>query len=346
MKDERISGFYRRFFGGVIILSVILVSGTTGYRLIGGSQYSMLDCFYMTFITISTIGYGEIIDMTYSPEGRVFTMFVAFFGIGVLTYLLSNFTAFVVGGELKEAFWRKRMENKIKTFSNHYIVCGLEGDGFYIVHELYATSRPCIVVEIEKRRIERALEMFHALPFIEGDASDNDILLSAGIERAKGLFAAAGEDNLNLVVTLSAKQLNPDIKVVTRCKEIKNVNKMKKAGADVVVSPNYIGGLRMASEMFRPTVVSFLDTMLRDKERNLRIEEVVIPDDVDPKPISALHLKRFPTCMLLAVKTRSGAWVYNPSEHQVINPSDTLVFMSTPGERIDMKKIFHLKEPS
>ncbi|MBF0593321.1 MAG: potassium channel family protein, partial [Nitrospirae bacterium] len=277
MKDGIISDFYKRFLGGAIILVIIMSVGTTGYRLIGGGKYTFIDCLYMTFITISTIGYGEIIDIASKPEGRVFTMFVAFFGIGVLSYLLSNFTAFVVGGELKEAFWRKRMENKIKALSGHYIVCGVEGDGFYILNELYATSRPCVVIEIDKKRIEKTLEMFQSLVLIEGDATDNNVLLSAGIERAKGLFAAAGEDNLNLVVSLSAKQLNADIKVVARCKELKNLSKMKKAGADVVVSPHFIGGMRMASEMFRPTVVSFLDTMLRDKDRNLRIEEVSVP---------------------------------------------------------------------
>ncbi|MBF0609232.1 MAG: NAD-binding protein [Magnetococcales bacterium] len=320
--------------------------GTTGYRLFGGSKYSLADCAYMTFITISTIGYGEIVDIAHKPGGRVFTMFIAFFGIGVLSYMLSNFTAFVVGGELKEAFWRKRMENKIKALSSHYIVCGVEGDGFYILNEIYTTSRPCVVIEIDKKRIERVLEMFHAQVVIEGDATDNNVLLSAGIERAKGLFAAAGDDNVNLVVSLSAKQLNPEIKVVARCKELKNLSKMKKAGADVVVSPHFIGGMRMASEMFRPTVVSFLDMMLRDKDKNLRIEDVVVPEDVTPRTVASLHLKRYPTCMLLAIKTTQERWIYNPPEHQMINPGDTLVIMTTPGERIELRKMFHLTEPS
>ena len=144
------------------------------------------------------------------------------------------------------------------------------------------------------------------------------------------------------MITITAKQLNPNVRVVARCNEIRNSEKMKKAGADAVVSPGFIGGLRMASEMIRPTAVSFLDTMLRDREKNLRVEEIPVPDTFIGKAISALNLKRHPHTLLLAVKTRED-WIYNPPDDYVIKPGNTLVFMITPEVLRELERIFHNK---
>jgi voltage-gated potassium channel len=227
------------------------------------------------------------------------------------------------------------MEKTAGNSRDHYIVCGLGSVGSYIVSELHATKRPHVIVDADKNNIERSLESFQDEVFIEGDATDSETLLKAGIEKARGLFAVTGDDNQNLVVSLTAKQLNPKLRVVARCNEIKNSQKMKKAGADAVVSPTSIGGLRMASEMVRPTVVSFLDTMLRDREKSLRVEELPVPGSFVGKALSALNLKRYTHVLLLSVKTGED-WVYNPSESYVIAPENTLVFMTTPEGREEL----------
>jgi len=340
MANSLFSEIFKRFIWAGVVLLAVLVIGTLGYSFIGGEQYSLLDCFYMTVITIATIGYGEIIDMSHNPAARIFTIFIALFGIGTLTYILSNFTAFVVEGELNEAFRRRKMEKTIKKFKDHYIVCGIDRVGLHIVNELFATKRPSVIVDTDRKKIEKATEMFQEQVFIEGDATDNSVLLKAGIERAKGLFAATGDDNVNLVVSLTAKQLNPSINVVARCHEQKNFEKMRKAGADAIVSPDLIGGLRMTSEMVRPTVVSFLDQMLRDKEKNLRIEEILMPDSFTGKAISALSLNKYSNSLLLAVKTK-GDWKYNPSGDYILKSGDALIFMTTPEERHDLEKHFN-----
>jgi len=326
------SGTYRKFiWAGVILIAIILI-GTVGYWFIGGKQYSFVDTLYMTIITISTIGFGEIIDLSGNTADRIFTIFIAISGVGVLLYFVTNLTALVVEGKLTESFRRRRMEKTAGNSRDHYIVCGLGSVGFYIVNELRATKRPYVIVDANKKNIERSLELLKDEVFIEGDATDSDTLLKAGIEKAKGLFAVTGDDNQNLVVSLTAKQLNPNLRVVAQCNEIKNSQKMRKAGADATVSTTSIGGLRMASEMVRPTVVSFLDTMLRDRERNLRVEELPVPGSFTGKSLSALNLKRHTHALLLAVKTRED-WVYNPSENYVISPENTLVFMTTPEGR-------------
>ena len=329
------SGIYRRFvWGGAILLAIILI-GTVGYWFIGGRQYSFVDTLYMTVITITTIGFAEIIDLSGNVGGRIFTIFIAISGVGIMAYIVTNITALVVEGELTESFRRRRMEKIACKCTDHYIVCGLGSVGCCIANELHATKRPHVIVDVDKKNIERSLGSLHDEVFIEGDATDSNTLLKAGVEKARGLFAVTGDDNQNLVVSLTAKQINPKLRVVARCTDMKNSEKMKKAGADAVVSPNAIGGLRMASEMVRPTVVSFLDIMLRDRESSLRVEELPVPESFVGRPISALNLKRFSHVLLLAVKTKED-WVYNPSESYVIDQKNTLVFMTTPEGRDEL----------
>ncbi len=325
----------RRFFWAGIILIVILLVGTVGYWFIGGRQYSFVDTLYMTVITITTIGFAEIIDLSGNVAGRIFTIFIAISGVGVMAYIVTSITALVVEGELTQSFRRRRMEKIACKCIDHYIICGLGSVGCCIARELHATKRPHVIVDINKEKVERSPEARPDEVFIEGDATDSNTLLKAGIERAAGLFAVTGDDNQNLVVTLTARQINPKLRLVARCNDMRNAEKMKRVGADAVVSPVAIGGLRMASEMVRPTAVSFLDTMLRDTEGNLRVEELPAPQAFVGKPVSTLSLKRFPRTLLLAVKTGDG-WVYNPPESYVVGQGHTLVLMTTPEERAEL----------
>jgi voltage-gated potassium channel len=335
--DNISSQMHSKFWGAGAALFSVLTLGSIGYWVIGNGKYSVVDCFYMTVITITTIGYGEIIDLSGNSVGRIFTILIALFGIGTLTYILSNFTAFIIEGELNETLRRKKMEKLVKKLKEHYIICGIEGVGFHIVNELVKTNRPHIIVDIDIELIGKALEFYHEKVYIQGDPTDNDILIKAGILKAKGLFAVSGEDNQNLVIVITAKQLNPNIRVVARCLDPKNIEKMKKAGADAVVSTTYIGGLRMASEMVRPTVVSFLDIMLRDKEKNLRIEEIRVTDFFSGMTISGLNLKKYKNMLLMAVKKEDN-WVFNPPEDFELNTDHTLVFMCSSQERVDIEE--------
>jgi voltage-gated potassium channel len=322
-----------------LFLIATLLVGTLGYAVLSKGQFSIVDCLYMTVITVTTIGYGEIIDLSHNPAGRIFTMFIAFSGIGIATYLFSNITALMVEGRLKEVFWRRRMEKEINMLRKHYIVCSCEDVGFYIINELYLTKRPLVIVDVDKPKIERALKTFQGLLYVEGDATDSDVLLRSGIREAAGLFAVTGDDNQNLVISLTAKQLHPGVKVLAKCNDLKNLEKIKKAGADAVVSPSFIGGLRIVSEMVRPTAVSFLDVMLRDREKNLRIEEIPVPSSFAGRPIRTLNFTQHPHFLLLAVKKKEE-WIYNPSKDFILEVGDILILMTTPEERIRLDEIF------
>jgi voltage-gated potassium channel len=319
-------------WSGIILAAIILV-GTVGYWFIGRGSYSLFDCLYMTIITISTIGYTEIINLAGNTGGRVFTVFIAVAGIGVLAYLVTNTTAAIVEGELTKSFRRRRMEKAAAKARGHYIVCGVGWAGLHIINELRETRRPHVIVDVSQAKIDKSLESMSDGIFIEGDATDNDTLVKAGIESASGLFAVTGDDNQNLVISLTARQLNPAVRIVAQCNEMKNMDKMRKAGADSVVSPGYISGMRMASEMIRPTVVTFLDNMLRGKDESLRVEEVPMSQSFAGKALSALNLKKYPRTLLLAVK-KGENWVYNPSRSEyIIEPENRLIVMTTPDER-------------
>ena len=330
----------KRFIWSSAFLLAIILIGTVGYWFIGGKQYSFVDTLYMTVITITTIGFNEVVDLSGNPGGRVFTIFIAISGIGIMTYVATNLIGLVVEGEFTESFRRRRMEQMVNNYRGHFIVCGLGVVGSYITGELNSTKRRCVIVDIDKEVVAKALQSLPDQIVLEGDATNNDTLMKAGIERARGLFAITGDDNRNLVISLTAKQINPSVRVVALCTDIRNDEKIRRAGADSVVSPRFIGGLRMTSEMIRPTVVSFLDMMLREKDKTLLVEEISLPDVFVGKPISALDLKRHPQTLVLAIKAKEG-FIYNPARDYVIRSSDILVYISTPEGKDELERFIH-----
>jgi len=337
MKENLTSKLLKKFLIAGVALLIVIFGATAVYWAIAGDSYSVLDCLYMTVVTISTIGYSEIIDLSGHNFGRIFTMIIAFTGVGILTYVLSTITAFTVEGELKATFRRRKMEKKIERLKNHYIVCGVGQLGLHIINELYATGRNSVVIVQKEDHISRLEERFPEHVYIEGDPIEDTVLQKAEIEKAIGLFAAMDDDNKNLIISLSARQMNPNIKVVASCHNNMNAEKMKRAGANAVVSPTLIGGLRMASEMIRPTVVTFLDTMLRDTNKNLRIEETPLLDSFEGKQLKDLNLKQFKNTLLLAIRTKIG-WVYSPNESHTIGKDTSLIIITTPHERESIEK--------
>ena len=324
-----------RFAWSLFALGVVLAIGTVGYRLIGGPQYSWIDCFYMTFITIATIGYGEIVDLSHSPAGRLFTVAVAFAGIGVSTYIMSTVVAYLVEGRINEILWRRRMDKHIDKLRQHYIICGAGRIGRNIANEMVTTVRPYIVIDESMPAIDTHLERHPDTAYLLGDASDDDVLVKAHIDTASGVFAVTGDDSKNLLITITAKQLNPAVRVVARCHEVRNIEKVRKAGADAIVSPDFTGGLRMASAMIRPHVVSFLDEMLKSDD-NLRVEEIVVPSGYPATTVA--ELKQAGHDYILLALREQKSWSFNPPDDKLIKPGFTLIVMTTPAGRKQLEK--------
>jgi len=335
MPSSIVRSFYQAFAGPIAALLAAHAVGTIGYRIIGGPHYSLLDCLYMTFITIATIGYEEVVDVSHSPAGRIFTMFIGATGIGIVYYMLAKVTMFLVAGEVNVALRRRKMLKRIASMKGHYIVCGIGRVGSNVAHELSVTSRPYVVIDTDQANIDSHLERYGEVTHLQGDASEDELLVQAGIQHAAGVFAVTGDDAKNLVITLSAKQLNPAVRVVARCHEVNYIDKIRKVGADAIVSPDFTGGMRIASSMIRPHVVSFLDEMLR-ADNHLRVEEINVPAGFKPVRLGDLGLKSR-DYVLMAVRT-GGQWLFNPQDNALVEPGQSLIVMTTPAGRLDIQR--------
>ena len=332
------SGYIFRlvYIAGGMLVAVHLL-GTIGYMVLTEGKYSWFDCFYMTFITVATIGFGEIIDMSSNQPARILTVIIGILGAGNLSLLFSVVTVALLETDLNGTLRRKRMEKTIKKLKGHYILCGFGRVGRNIAHELDATHRHYVGIDEDLARLEDYREKNPGFLYLHGDASDDDVLLSSDLDDAKGLFAVTGDDSRNLMIVITAKQLKPELRVVARCTETRNIEKMRKAGADAIVSPDFTGGMRIASAMIRPHVVSFLDEMLKS-EKNLRVEEVPVPAGFIPKPLGVLKMHSA-NYVLLAARERNGNWQFNPDKEFLIKPGFVLIAMANSVGRLEIENL-------
>lgn len=331
----------KRIFLSLTVFIAVFLVGVVGFKLLGGNKWSLLDSLYMTVITLSTVGYGEAVDISANPAARIFTVIFIFVCLGTIAFAVSSITSFIVEGELKNVLGRKRMEKEISKLKDHYLVCGADETAQTIIQELILTRKKFVVIEPLKEKIEKLSSLGNIL-FINGDPAEDDVLLSAGIEKAKGILLSLATDEANLFVTLTARSLNPKIRIVTKGIDVKSHDKMKRAGSDAVISPTFIGGMRMVSEMIRPAVVSFLDMMLRERERVLRFEEIKVEKAsyLVGKNIQEAKFEEKTGALLVALRREgSDEYEFNPSKEAEIKENDTLVFMTTPEMIRELAKL-------
>ncbi len=330
--------FKNRLIKGLISTFIAIVAGTTGYKLLGGPEWSLLDSIYMTIITLTTVGFGEIQDLSGNPYARILTIFIILFGMGSILFLVSTVTGFIVEGELTNVFGRRKMLKEISNLKNHFIVCGVGNIGRTVVKELQQTKRDFVVVDTASEKLEK-LSAMEKILYINDDATNDEVLVNAGVHEAQGLITILPEDKDNLFVTLTAKQLNPNLRIVSKGIDEHTIRKLKMAGADSVVLSNAIGGLRMVSELIRPAAVSFLDKMLRTQNgKSYRIEEVKISANSKfiGQTLSEANLLHNTRVLLVAMKGNEGDFIYNPESTSIIRGETEIVVM---GESMETKRV-------
>ena len=326
----------RRIVVAAFLALLVVCGGTAGFWLLSaraGRPSALSDCFYMTLITITTVGYGEIVDVGHIPGGRLFTSGVLLAGTGTFLYLVSALTAFIIEGDLGEIRRRRKMQTKIDKLSGHYVVCGVGSTGIHIAEELLLTKRPFVVIEQSPAALDNFLELGRVPAdalHVMGDATEETALQRAGVARAAGLIAALSTDKDNLFCVITARELNAGMRIVAKAIEPNAASKLLKAGATGVVETNRIGGQRMVSEMVRPKVVEFLDLMLRDRDRNLRVEELeVLPGSpLDGRELREADLRRHGAVLVVAIYHRAqGRYDYAPGPEYRIRAGESIILL-------------------
>jgi voltage-gated potassium channel len=322
-----------------VVLAVIGV-GSFGYRWlwrdVGGSW---LDALFMTVTTITTIGYGEVKPLT--GAGRVFTMIIAFVGIGSLFYTFSVVMESVVARRLTDPAGRRRMARTIEALRDHIIVAGLGRVGRQAAEELHAARSPFIVVD-PGAAAERAAEE-HGYLLLPGDATEDGVLQRAGIARARGLIATTSNDATNMYIVLSARVLNPTLHIVSRAVDEASVTKLIRAGANRAISPYAIGGHRLAHLILSPSVVDFFETALRRGDETLNIEDVAVETDspIVGKTFDDLDFRQATGATVLAL-LREGSPLVNPPGHLVLQPADHLLALGTSEQLARLERLVAL----
>ena len=318
------------YLGALILLA--LLAGTLGFTLIEG--YPPFDAFYMTLITITTVGYQEL--HTLSRAGRIFNSFLIVFGVSIMFFAIGAMAQTVIELELPELFGRRRIKRMIEKLDKHYIVCGFGRVGRAAACELQQAGVPFVVVDRSPERVEGAIRA--SMLAVSADSTHDQTLREVGITRARGLVAALATDADNLFVILSAKNLNPLLKVAARADEEEAEEKLRRAGADAVLAPYSNAGHQLALSLLRPHVVQFLDMTIRRMGLDVNIEQVRVAEssEVVSRSLKQMQLRRDLGVIVLAIRKADGQMLFNPPAEATIAGGDYLIVM---GEQQDLRKL-------
>ncbi len=311
----------------IICSVVLLLFGALGYMFLEGASFD--DGLYMTLITVTTVGYDEAIPL--SAGGRYFTMVLILLGVGFVMFIFKEMTEAVVTGGLQKALGKRKMSKKLEKVTGHYIVCGFGRIGQVICQLLAKHNRKFVVVERDAAALEKIQELGYLC--VPGDASEDDTLLEAGVERAKGLIAVVSSDADNLYITLSARNLNLNLYIIARSsREARVKSKLKRAGADKVISPYDIGATRMANLILKPAVVEFIDLAVAGNELGLSMEEIRVTSSsaLLNKSLMDSGLRGTYNLIVVSIKRADGQSIFNPRPNVVIMEGDVLIVL---GER-------------
>jgi len=319
----------------------LVTAGTLGYMVIEG--WNLLDSLYMTIITIGTVGFQEVHSL--SNAGRVFTILLIVFGVAVLGYTVSKLAQVMFEGQIQQFFGRKKVEKAISEMKNHYIVCGYGRIGSLICKEFAAKPIPFVVVETNPAVQERLEE--DSMIYLRGNATEDETLLKAGIKRAKGLVSVVTSDTENVYITLTARGLNPHLYILARSGEPGTDIKLKRAGANKVISPYQIGGTRMAQAILRPNVVDFIEIATGRQHLDLQMEEIFIPDHCTfiGQNLKDAGLRRDTGVIIVGIKKAHGQMVFNPGGTSELDARDTLIVLGQQSEIVKLENMLTSESP-
>ena len=328
----------RRLVYIAIALLVVIAAGTIGYKVIGGEEWSFLDALYMTITTLSTVGFKEVHDL--SATGRIFTILLVIGGVGVMFYSLGTIFQYFIEGQLTDIFEGRRMKEGIAKLKDHIIICGYGQVGREVALTFKGEGVPFVVIDQNQEAIAKADKDGHL--YIQGNATRDDTLDEAGIQRARGLVAAVGSDADNIFITLSARGLRSDLLIIARAFAEESESKLKRAGADRVILPLRLGGRRLAMVALHPLVIDFVETTMHSHERDFVLEDVSIASG---SPLAGMTIKQGREtsggAVILAVKKKGGNLLANPPQETLLEVGDEVVVMGTKQQLSSFERAKH-----
>ncbi|XPV74874.1 MAG: potassium channel family protein [Desulfovibrio sp.] len=305
--------------GGVFLI-LVFAGGIIGYMWI--EAWSVLDSFYMVVITLATVGYQEVQPL--SPAGRVFTSIYILVGVSGFLYLTAAFAQLLVEGRFQMILGRRKMLKEIQSLRNHFIICGYGRIGSIVAREIRSEGHVAVVIEMNPEFIAKMED--EGILCLEGDATDDELLMQAGLLHARSLITALTDEAANVYVTLTARQLNPDLNIIARANREAHITRLQLAGADRVVLPHMIGGIRMAQSVLRPTVTNFMELAVQSKI-DLQMEELVVSptSELVNKDLIASEIRPRFNLIIIAIKKEDEHMVFNPGPKEMIEANDTLI---------------------
>jgi voltage-gated potassium channel len=328
----------KNFLIGAVLLALLITAGTVGFEVIEG--WGVMDALYMTVITIATVGYQEIHPL--GETGRIFNMLLIFFGLGTTAYVAASVVQFMVEGRIRAIMGRRRLDRKIDRLSHHYIICGYGRIGRILCQTL--RQKPVSLVVVEKTTdLIPVLEQDRML-YIQGDATSEEVLKRAGIERAKGLVAVLATDTDNVFLVLTARQLAPQLTIIARTSREEAKNKLRAAGANIVESPYEMGAFRLAQRIMRPAVTSFLEFAFSQSRKDIQLEELAVSELSALAHVSLKDsgIRQNFNLIIIAINKPDGTMLFNPSFDAVLMPGDTVIAV---GEVENLDKLEKVLSP-
>jgi voltage-gated potassium channel len=322
----------------ILLIAIVVIGGTIGYTLIEHLPFN--EALYMTIITISTVGFQEVKPL--GVAGRIFTIVLILSGVVLIATGANLILTSIIKGTFGEVFRRQGMEKKLNKIKEHFIICGLGAVGEDIIQEFASAGEPFVLIDKEKDTLNKLVKENPDVLYVLGDATEDEVLKCAGIDRAKGIISVLSNEVDNLYICLSARALNPGLRIISRAIESESIDKLKKAGADYVFSPEKIGGIRLAAAALRPAVTSFLDTILRGEHLNLVLDEVAVQER---SPLVGKTLKEtaitkdIGIIILAIISSKNDKLSFNPSSETIINSGDTLISFGAPHQMEQLRKM-------
>jgi len=340
MTNPLITLYRSKIYTAIALLIILLVIGVIGFRYM--SHYTWVDAFYMTVITITTVGFGEVQPL--DDKSKIFTIFLILNSVVIVGYALTIITEFILSKNNIEELKQKKMQKKIDALNNHIIICGFGRNGKQAATKLLAHKQPFVIIERNKEIIEKFED--ENTPFVLGNANEDEILLQAGITRASTLISALPNDADNLFVVLSARQMKNDLRIISRASQETSYEKLKLAGANNVILPDRIGGDHMASLVVVPDLIEFIDNLAIVGESNINIEEVQVEKLYDPKTgiktIKDLDLRHKTGCTVIGFKNGNGEYIVNPEAELKLVPNSKVIVLGRPEQIQKLNTVFSL----